>query len=113
LLQASIISSVGSRIAAMAARARVKDDGGSSNGAVPISCWSACATRLTMVLIDLAPLQLVAGVEALTGDAAISATTAPTPAPPSGAIPKAPVPPARPPTRQTPTHPNSPRQAGP
>ena len=54
-IQASIISSVGSRIAAMAARARAKDDAGSSNGAVPISCWSACATRLSMVLIDLAP----------------------------------------------------------
>src|SRR5262249_40129297 len=49
LIQASIISSVGSRIAAMAAPA-----------------WSgvilaACATRSTMVLIDLAPpVQLVA-----------------------------------------------------
>src|SRR5215467_3606794 len=61
LAQASIISSVGSRIAAMAARARAKDAAVSSNRAVPISCWSACATRLTMVLIDLAPpVQLVA-----------------------------------------------------
>ena len=61
LAQASIISSVGSRIAAMAAQARAKDAAVSSNGAVPISCWSACATRLTMVLIDLAPpVQLVA-----------------------------------------------------
>src|SRR6516165_1177559 len=60
LIQATIISSVGSRIAAMAARARAKD-GVSSNAAVPIACWSACATRLTMVLIDLAPpLRLVA-----------------------------------------------------
>ena len=59
LIQASIISSVGSRIAAMAARARAIAV--SSNGAVSISYWSACATRLTMVLIDLAPpVQLVA-----------------------------------------------------
>src|SRR5215475_6918845 len=64
LLQASIISPVGSRIAAIAARARAKDDGGSADGAVPISCWSACATRSTMVLIDLAPLvQLVAPLQ--------------------------------------------------
>src|SRR5262245_57698127 len=63
LIQASIISWVGSRIAAMAAWARVKDDGGSSNGAVAISCWSACATRLTMVLIDLYPHEVSAAME--------------------------------------------------
>jgi hypothetical protein len=56
LIQASIISWVGSRIAAMAARARAKDAAVSSDGAVPISCWSAWATRLIMVLIELAPL---------------------------------------------------------
>ena len=55
LIQATTISSVGSRIAAMAARARAKDEGGSSNEAVPISCWSACATRSIMLFIDLAP----------------------------------------------------------
>src|SRR5215472_7340186 len=53
LIQATIISSVGSRIAAMAARARATDEGGSSNEAVPISCWSAFATRSIMLLIDL------------------------------------------------------------
>src|SRR6266566_3874057 len=63
LIQASIISSVGSRIAAMAAWARAKDDGGSSNAAVPISCWSACATRLTMVLIDVYPHEVSAAME--------------------------------------------------
>src|SRR5262249_49578164 len=35
----------------------------SSNGAVPISCWSACATRLTMVLIDLYPHEVSAAME--------------------------------------------------
>src|SRR5262249_10726868 len=55
LIQATTISSVGSRIAAMAARATAKDEGGSSNEAVPISCWSACATRSIMLFIDLAP----------------------------------------------------------
>jgi hypothetical protein len=39
----------------MAARARAKDEGGSSTGAVAISRWSACATRSIMLLIDLAP----------------------------------------------------------
>src|SRR5262249_54940614 len=60
LTQASIISSVGSRIAAMAARARAKDTAVSSNG---IFCWSACATRLTMVLIDLYPHEVSAAME--------------------------------------------------
>src|SRR5262249_43086668 len=62
MAQASSISWVGSRIAAMAAWARA-NAAVSSNGAVPISCWSACATRLTMVLIDLYPHEAPATIE--------------------------------------------------
>src|SRR5262249_36728626 len=62
MAQASSISWVGSRIAAMAAWARA-NAAVSSNGAVPISCWSACATRLTMVLIDLYPHEVSAAME--------------------------------------------------
>src|SRR5262245_50053362 len=62
MAQASSISWVGSRIAAMAAWARA-NAAVSSNGAVPISCWSACATRLTMVLIDLYPQEVSAAME--------------------------------------------------
>src|SRR5262249_17547918 len=62
MTQASSLSWVGFRIAARAAWARTNAVV-SSNGAVPISCWSACATRLTMVLIDLYPQEVSAAME--------------------------------------------------